>query len=223
MKPESDLQEPLIELFASMGLVWLTRPRIESGKLLHYLEKGPEAARKLPYYRRNRKTFETLADTYGPQVLRGCLPSLRVDRVSDEIGWGLFAGEQLAGESLVGEYTGVIKEARRVTAEDADKTGHYPDDWSWDYPVELPGLPPLEIDAIKEGNPLRFVNHALFPNLKPDHFLLGAQWVVVFIAVRDIAPGEELTIDYGDQYWSGGFRELVLRDDELIKIGSSSV
>jgi SET domain-containing protein len=27
---------------------------------------------------------------------------------------------------------------------------------------------------------------------------------------REIASGEELIIDYGDAYWSGGFRELVL-------------
>ena len=32
----------------------------------------------------------------------------------------------------------------------------------------------------------------------------------VHVASRSIAPGEEITVDYGEAYWIGGERELVL-------------
>jgi hypothetical protein len=49
-------------------------------------------------------------------------------------------------------------------------------------------------------------NHAEDPNLEYDQDDAG---VVTFSAVRSIAPGEELTISYGDGWWAARGSEPV--------------
>ncbi len=66
----------------------------------------------------------------------------------------------------------------------------------------------LEIDAREAGGALRFANHAADPSSYPEHFPWKGCWRIVFLARRSIAAGEEITVDYGDAYWSGGEREL---------------
>lgn len=62
------------------------------------------------------------------------------------------------------------------------------------------------LDATNYGNIGRFFNHSCDPNIRPirvsyDHndFRFPN---VAFFALRDIAPFEELTYDYGDTFWS---------------------
>ncbi len=205
-------------MYVKNSYIHLSRPRIDY-RPLREMDAG--LMKKLSYYRDNREEFEFLLSRYGDAVRSGTLVSADVRPVGSEIGLGLFAREAVSKDDLAGEYTGLVREAREIKPEDIDEDGHYPDDWAWDYPVEIPGFPPLEIDAREAGNVLRFVNHSMNPNLRPDHFLLDNGWVLIFIADRDIAPGEELTIDYGEAYWSGEFRELVLREDEMSFYDSS--
>ena len=52
------------------------------------------------------------------------------------------------------------------------------------------------IDSIERGNEARFINHSCQPNCITRKWnFLGETTVGVF-ALRDIAPGEELTFDY---------------------------
>jgi hypothetical protein len=49
-------------------------------------------------------------------------------------------------------------------------------------------------------------NHADDPNLEYEQDAAG---VVTFFAVREIAPGEELTITYGREWWTSRDREPI--------------
>jgi SET domain-containing protein len=71
--------------------------------------------------------------------------------------------------------------------------------------VEIYGVLSLDKQSYYlAGDQTSFVNHAADPNLVPrDELLVNDEGVVV--AARDIAPGEELTIDYGSI--DGGERE----------------
>ena len=48
------------------------------------------------------------------------------------------------------------------------------------------------IDAVHHGNDSRFINHSCDPNCESD----VVDGHVYIVAIRDIAPGEELTYDY---------------------------
>jgi uncharacterized protein len=49
-------------------------------------------------------------------------------------------------------------------------------------------------------------NHAEDPNLEYEQDAAG---VFTFFAVRSIAPGEELTITYGDDWWASRRKEPI--------------
>lgn len=55
------------------------------------------------------------------------------------------------------------------------------------------------IDFSKSADPMRFTNHSCQPNAR----LCIRQGRVEFYALRDIAPGEEITVDYGETHHEG--------------------
>ena len=58
------------------------------------------------------------------------------------------------------------------------------------------------IDLARSTDPMRFTNHSCKANAR----LCIRQGRVEFYAVRDIAPGEELTVDYGESHHDGQLR-----------------
>jgi hypothetical protein len=104
-----------------------------------------------------------------------------VKRVSDIHGRGLFAREPIArGEVVVVKGGYVMTRAQRDQV--ALELG----------PAEIQITEDLHIGPVsrdqREGG-MMHLNHSCEPNL-------GVQGQIVFVAMRDIAPSEELTIDY---------------------------
>lgn len=63
--------------------------------------------------------------------------------------------------------------------------------------VEL--SPKKAIDFSRSADPMRYTNHSCAPNAR----LCIRQGRVEFYALRDIAAGEELTVDYGETHHEG--------------------
>ncbi|MBL8305214.1 MAG: SET domain-containing protein [Rubrivivax sp.] len=55
------------------------------------------------------------------------------------------------------------------------------------------------IDFSRSADPMRYTNHSCRPNAR----LCIRQGRVEFYALRDIAPGEEITVDYGETHHEG--------------------
>lgn len=85
-------------------------------------------------------------------------------------------------------------------------------DYAWNYPECFPDVE-LELDGGSAGNEMRFVNHSFHPNLAVEHAVVDGRWAVFYIADRDIAESEQLFVNYGDEYWDGRYRSLVLEWD----------
>ena len=111
-------------------------------------------------------------------------------------GTGAFAAEAIPARRKIGELRGAavsVREARRRARAKA-----------------AAGLPIMivevsssrAIDATESGDVLRFINHSCAPNA----FLRISQGRVEFYALRDVAPGEELTADYGESHHGGRLR-----------------
>ena len=72
------------------------------------------------------------------------------------------------------------------------------------YCFEIPEL--CVVDAERAGNWTRFINSSCRPNLSCEAAVIGQRHVIVFQALKDIGPEEELTFNYGQKYFkNAGF------------------
>jgi SET domain-containing protein len=104
-------------------------------------------------------------------------------------GQGAFAAEAIPARRKIGEIRGEpisVREARR-RARGQQRI----------MIVELSER--RAIDASQSEDPLRFTNHSCRPNA----VLRIRQGRVEFFAMRDIAPGSEITVDYGETHHDG--------------------
>ena len=105
-------------------------------------------------------------------------------------GRGLFALSAVPARRKLGELGGevvTVREARRRAraAGESIKIVEFGDGTA--------------LDASRGGTPLRHVNHSCSPNT----YMRLFRRRVEFYALRDIAPGEELTCDYGETHHEG--------------------
>lgn len=162
-----------------------------------------------PYYRENRTIFEELTRQYGGLLRSGYIAPVRIRTAGPGLGMGLFAEEDIPPGALIGEYAGMIQKARPLPLFVLPGVSH-PNDYAWDYPPAGEGIPPLEVNAFRAGNALRFVNHSFTPLCTAEHTVVDGRWVVFFTACADIAAGRQLTVDYGEEYWTCRQRTLIL-------------
>lgn len=113
--------------------------------------------------------------------------------INQELGYGLFAENRIAKMSFIGQYTGIVRRVNRLKSDLNGYCMHLPTKFfSWGYYL---------IDAYKGGNELRFSNHSGKPNMKPFCLVDRSLIHIGLFATRDIEPGEELTFNYGKDYW----------------------
>lgn len=113
-------------------------------------------------------------------------------RMSRIDGRGAFAAEAMPARRKIGEIRGEslsVREARR-RAKTMERI----------MIVEVSHT--RAIDASGSTDPLRFTNHSCQPNA----VLRIRQGRVEFYAMRDIAPGEEITVNYGETHHEGKLR-----------------
>ena len=107
-------------------------------------------------------------------------------------GRGAFAAEPVPARRKIGEVRGEaisVREARR-RAKGCERI----------MIVELSER--RAIDASQSTDPLRYTNHSCRPNA----VMRIRQGRVEFYAMRDIAPGEEITVNYGETHHDGKLR-----------------
>ncbi len=128
---------------------------------------------------------------YGPLIHSAFIPKVSVRFVSEEAGYGLFAEEDLPANSYVGEYVGKIRKNN-----EHGTFNHY----LYSYPV-LDSIGRNYVIDATWGNLLRFANHSFTPNLKPCYAYCFSFYHTIFITLRPIVKGEQLTYNYGKNYW----------------------
>jgi SET domain-containing protein len=102
-------------------------------------------------------------------------------------GLGLFATDQIKKGTFIVEYKG-----RRLRNEVADKMA----DRGSKYLYEVNSR--WTIDGSNRRNVARYANHSCRPNAESD---VTRQAKVIIRAIRNIKPGDEITYDYGSDYF----------------------
>lgn len=136
-----------------------------------------------------------LAVSFQNQLLEGFIPDVSIQWIDDTLGYGLFACRDFSKGSYMGEFTGKVRPVNSSTLERNAYCFHYPTKFfSWNYTV---------IDALNFGNETRFINHSDSPNLQPISLCEKNNLVhIVFIAKKEIKKEEQLTFDYGKDFWN---------------------
>ena len=101
-------------------------------------------------------------------------------------GLGLFATKPIRRGDYIATYRG-----RRITAEESARR----EARGAKYMFELNSR--WTIDGSPRWNLARYINHSCEPNAKP----VGCNGGIVVVALRRIEPGEEITYDYGEEYF----------------------
>ena len=106
-------------------------------------------------------------------------------------GLGLFATKPIKRGDYIATYRG-----RRITAEESARR----EARGAKYMFELNSR--WTIDGSPRWNLARYINHSCEPNAKP----VGRNGGIVVVALRRIEPGEEITYDYGEEYFDLFFK-----------------
>ena len=117
--------------------------------------------------------------------------AFRVGRA--QTGLGLFAIAPIAKGTAIVEYTGMripTGEAQELDRRRANK-----------YLFEIDRR--WTIDGRARDNVARYVNHACDPNAEAEY----RRGRMLFVAAKRIRPGEEITIDYGEEHMQLYFRD----------------
>ena len=104
-------------------------------------------------------------------------------------GQGAFAAEPIVSTRKIGEIRGesITVAQARIRATRSERI----------MIVELSDR--KAIDFSRSADPMRYTNHSCAPNAR----LCIRQGRVEFYALRDIAPGEEITVNYGETHHEG--------------------
>lgn len=117
----------------------------------------------------------------------------------EEIGEGLFARVLLKKGEFILEYVG--EKIPTATADESPSRYLFEVNSKW------------TIDGEALTNTARYINHCCKPNVEAE---IEKGHINIY-ALRDIQPGEELTIDYGDEYMDEFIRPVGCKCTECAK------
>lgn len=132
---------------------------------------------------------------------------LEIRPVGKDVGSGVFAKAPIRRGTFLGEYTGEL----RFLPADVMWPFLTANGYSFEYGAEISlkkGI--VVIDGLEAGNFTRFLNHSYQPNAVSRQLLLEDGMFTYFVAQRDIAAGEQVSINYTRGYWKGRGRPAPL-------------
>ena len=129
---------------------------------------------------------------FDKEIRNGAHPPVSICHINDKIGYGVFADKKVAPCTFVGEYTGVVQERSPKQLKEKKYCLRYT---LWE------GKKNFTIDAEEKGNFTRFINHSAAPNLSLQSVYWRGLPRMIFVSMKEIPEGEQLTFDYGPLFW----------------------
>ena len=130
---------------------------------------------------------------FDKELQKGAHPKVSIRFIDEGVGFGVFAAQKITPCSFVGEYVGVIKERKKKELNGKIHVMRYT---VWEM-----GRRKFIVDAEKMGNFTRFINHSEEPNLSLQSVYWRGIPRMIFVAIKEIPEGAQLTFDYGTFFW----------------------
>lgn len=146
-------------------------------------------------YMKNPKVSDEKFGEYSDLVTNGYKAPNCIKWTSDDVGYGIFASEDIPAGTLIAEYAGMGSPKSHIK----NRT------WLWKCPIKgqfIDSFPNrVSLDGGIHGNEIRFIDHSDDRNTSPVLVHNGTNWVNCYYARKAIAKDEELFISYGKRYW----------------------
>lgn len=141
---------------------------------------------------------------FDKEIRKAIHPPVSIRFVDEEVGFGVFADKKIPACSYVGEYTGLVQERPPKQLKDKRHCLRYT---TWE------GKKNFTIDAEQKGNFTRFLNHSSKPNLGVQSIYWRGIPRMIFVSLKEIKEGGQLTFDYGPLFWKEMRKPPKLLDD----------
>jgi uncharacterized protein len=130
---------------------------------------------------------------FDKEIQAGIHPKVSIRFIDEKVGFGVFAEQRIPSCAFSGECRGVVQERKRKGLRDKVHCVRYT---VWEM-----GKRKFILDAEKKGNFTRFINHSVKPNLSLQSVYWRGLPRLIFVALKEIAQGTQLTFDYGTFFW----------------------
>lgn len=194
-KQALNLLQPLSEVSAFPNLPeldqfeYLPHPIFETRQVLDqvltYVAKAKEEDRISP-----EKIW--MGIYFDKELRKGIHPPISIQFINSEVGYGVVADKKISPCTYVGEYTGIVKERTPRQLKEKRHCLRYS---IWE------GKKNFTLDAEEKGNFTRFINHSSKPNLGLQSVYWRGIPRMIFVALKEIKEGAQLTFDYGPIFW----------------------
>ncbi|KTD69378.1 SET domain protein [Legionella steelei] len=194
-------------------------------QLLFFPEQAESQLRLGNYLQNNcnRPGFNYLTTNYDAGVIIAAMPNLGSKQL------GVYAAKSFEVGDIVGEIKGIdlfgIQSNSRI--ERAVKQYEGDSTYVWKLNLDEQEQYAVVIDMLQSGSSTRWVNHAERPNLevqitckqRKDEFgKVVFDYHAYYIATKRIAFADELTVSYGDDYFSQQRPQILRRPQTLIDV-----
>ncbi len=191
-----DTEAKIRDLFQKLKVEYSVSARFaEDAKIFEKIKKTDFSE-----YNKNPAKYENVIKIYEPQITNDERPPVYVKWISDDMGYGLFAKEDIPPQRLIAEYAGIISHKNNIR----NKV------WSWKYPSRgkfLDKYPTnMSLNGYNFGNEARFINHGIdsekdLPNCDTEFIYINGTWRLLYVTKRYIKKDEEILVSYGITYW----------------------
>ena len=146
----------------------------------------------VPEHEAIEKSKQSIANPYADLINQHYEAPIYIKFITKDVGYGIFAAQDIKKGELIGEYTGIVK-----PVDFSKKKEDF--DYAWGFP------PPAKfvVDSKDAGNFTRFINHSNTPNVSMVYVLINNRWHLAYIANQDIKKDQQLLANYGKPYWQG--------------------
>jgi predicted PilT family ATPase len=110
--------------------------------------------------------------------------------LTEHCGWGVRACEDIKSDVMLGEYLGEVINQEMHNSREMKKRNAYV------FYIHKDRY----VDAERMGNMMRFINHSCKPNALAHLIYVKGEAKVVITTMKKIQSGEEISINYGDDY-----------------------
>ena len=136
---------------------------------------------------------------FGSALRKQEFPRLTIRLVNPDVGYGLFAAETIRKATLVGEYSGVVREYSPNHQDKPTDSCHF-----FYHPNErVEYAESAYIDPVYQGGFLQFVNHGSVGNIDFLHIFQTRSWRVIAVSLRTISKGQQILFEYPEDFWEG--------------------